>query len=87
MITIDIDEFIVELAEGSIKNVGAPTKRATAKLYDVTEAEARAFGDERVKFAFADDEGNEVEVAVDPATARSLAGEVEALAEESPVFE
>jgi len=87
MLTLDIEEFTVELKEGSIKNVGAPNKRGTAKLYDVTDSDVRAFGDERVKFAFADGEGNEVEVAVGPETARSLARDLEALAEESPIFE
>lgn len=87
MLTVDIEEFMVELKEGSIKNVGAPNKRGTAKLYDVADSEVREFGDERVKFAFTDDEGNEVEVAVGPEAARSLARDLEELAERSPVFE
>jgi hypothetical protein len=87
VLTLDISEFRFELDDGSIKNVGAPTKEATAKLYDVAEASAREFGDSRVKFAFADDDGNEIEVALPPETAREIAADVEALAEESRVFE
>jgi hypothetical protein len=87
VLSVQLDGFMIELKEGSIKNVGAPNKSGTAKLYDVEHAEARAFGDERVKLAFADDEGNEVEVALEPTEARSIAREMESLEEESRVFE
>ncbi len=80
---------MIKLDEGSIKNVGAPTRSGTAKLYELDtvgcncfkifatpgsqnslrtysrqydDAEARAFGDERVKLGFDDGEGNEVGV-------------------------
>jgi hypothetical protein len=87
MLTLDLDGFMVELKEGTVKHVGTSDKCATVKLYDVTEAEAREFGDERVKFALADDEGNEVEVALDPEEAVAVAEQVEALAESSRVFD
>ena len=87
MLTLDIDEFMVELEGGSIKNVGAPNKRATAKLFHVEELEARAFGDDRLKCVFEDEEGNEVQVALDPEQALDLVGDIEALGEEGPVFE
>ena len=87
MFSLRLDEFMVELKEGSIKNVGAPNKSATAKLYDVADAEAREFGDERVKLAFEDAEGNEVAVALAPAEARAVARGIESLEEESRVFE
>ncbi|MFB6228989.1 MAG: hypothetical protein ABEH88_10605 [Halobacteriales archaeon] len=87
MLSLQLDGFMIELDEGSIKNVGAPNKSGTAKLYDVDHAEARAFGDERVKVAFADGEGNEVEVALAPSEARSIAREIESLEQESQVFE
>ena len=87
MLSVRLDEFMVELEDGSIKNVGAPNKSGTAKLYDVEEAEARAFGDERVKLSFADGEGNEVEVALSPSEARAIARDVESLEEESGVSE
>lgn len=87
MLSVQLDGFMIELEEGSIKNVGAPNKSGTAKLYDVDSAEARAFGDERVKLAFADEEGNEVAVALPPAEARSIARDIESLESESSVFE
>jgi hypothetical protein len=87
VLSLQLDGFMIELTDGSIKNVGAPNKSGTAKLYDVDHAEARAFGDERVKLAFADDEGNEVAVALAPAEAQSIAREIESLESESPVFE
>lgn len=87
MLSVQLDEFMIELSEGSIKNVGAPNKSGTVKLYDVEHAEAREFGDERVKLAFADDEGNEVEVALAPSKARTIARGIDSLEEESRVFE
>jgi hypothetical protein len=87
VLSLQLDEFMIELTDGSIKNVGAPNKSGTAKLYDVEHAEARAFGDERVKLAFADDEGNEVEVALAPTEARSIVDGIESLERESGVFE
>jgi len=83
MLSVQLDGFMIELDEGSIKNVGAPNKSGTAKLYDIDRAEARAFGDERVKLAFADDEGNEIEVALTPSEARSISRDIESLREES----
>lgn len=87
MLALAIEDFHVELKDGAVKNVGPATKSAAAKLFDVEAAEARAFGDKRVKLAFADAEGNEVEVALFPEQVRDLVGDVEALREESPVFE
>jgi hypothetical protein len=87
VLSLQLEEFMIELKNGSIKNVGAPNKSATAKLYDVTDAETRAFGDERVKLSFADEEGNEVEVALPPAKARTIARGIESLEAESGVFE
>lgn len=87
MLTLDVDEFMLELQEGTLKHVGASNKSATAKLYDVESAEVRAFGDQRVKLACEDDGGNEIEVALGPDQARDLAREIERLADESPVFE
>lgn len=86
MFTIDFDDLMLELEGGTVKHVGAPTSSASAKLYHVTEAEVREFGD-RVKLVFDDDEGNHVEVAVDPEVAERLVTDVERLREESSVFE
>ena len=72
MFTLETESFAFELKEGTVKHVGASTAAATAKLYEVTAAESRAFGDERVKLAFEDGEGNEVEVALFPEEAAEL---------------
>ena len=66
MLTIDLEEFTFELDEGAIKHVGASTTTASASLYDVASLEIREFGDDRVKLAFADEDGNELEVALFP---------------------
>ena len=81
MLTIDLDDFMIELEEGTVKHVGAPTKSATVKLYHVDEAGAREFGD-RVKLEFGDGEGNRVEIALDSERAESLASEIDRLADE-----
>lgn len=87
MLSLELSDFLVELKEGSIENVGPPNKTATAKLYDVVEAEAREFGDERIKLTFEDEEGNVVHVALDPAAASEVARGIERLEEESGVYE
>ena len=87
MLTLSLSDFAVEIKDGSIKNVGASTKSAEVKLYDVADAEAREFGDERVKLVCEDDEGNVVHVALDPPEARAIARGIESLEEESRVFE
>jgi len=87
VLTLNIDEFMIELQDGALKNVGPSNKSAEAKLFDVDSAEAREFGDKRVKCVFADDEGNEIEVALFPDDASRLARDIEALEESSPVFE
>jgi hypothetical protein len=87
MFTLDIDEFTFELKDGAIKHVGPSNTSATAKLYDVEGVEVREFGDERVKLAFEDDEGNEVEVALFPEAAAEVARGIEALEDDSRVFE
>ena len=78
---------MVELKDGALKNVGPANKSAEAKLFDVTSAEAREFGDKRVKCVFEDDEGNEVQVALFPEQVRKVADDIEALEAESAVFE
>lgn len=87
MIALSISDFHVEVKDGSVKNVGPATKTASAKLFDVGAAEARAFGDKRVKLAFEDEEGNEVEVALFPEAASAIREDLESLEAESPVFE
>lgn len=87
MLTLQLDNFHVELKEGSVKNVAAPNKAATVKLYDIDDLSVDEFGDERVKLKFSDGEGNEVEVALFPDQAESVADGIEALAADSPIFE
>ncbi|PSP32166.1 hypothetical protein BRC64_07645 [Halobacteriales archaeon QH_10_67_22] len=87
MLSLDLERFMLELKEGALKHVGASNKTATVKLYDVEGVELREFGDERVKLAFEDESGNEVEVAVAPEHAREVARGVEMLEDESGVFE
>jgi hypothetical protein len=87
MLSLQLDEFMIELKEGSVKNVGPANKDATAKLYDVEGVDVREFGDKRIKLAFEDGEGNEVEVALFPDEAREVARGLEMLEDESDVFE
>ena len=87
MFTLDMDDFVFELKDGALKHVGPSNRTATAKLYDVEGVDVREFGDERVKLAFSDEDGNEVEVALFPAEAREVARGVELLEDESRVFE
>lgn len=87
MLSLDIDPFMLELKEGSLKNVGPADKSATAKLYDVEAVEVREFGDKRVKLTFADDSGNEVAVALFPDEASEVARGIELLEDEGSAFE
>ncbi|WP_336327078.1 hypothetical protein [Halovenus sp. HT40] len=81
MLTIDLEEFMFELKDGTVKHVGASNNAATAKLYDIETTEIREFGDQ-LKLACADDSGNEIELALDSDTAREIADSVEDLAGE-----
>ncbi|MDG5818697.1 hypothetical protein [Natronococcus sp. A-GB7] len=87
MLSLSLEEFMIELNEGSIKNVGPTNKSATVKLFDVEAAEAREFGDKRVKLVFEDEDGNEVQVSLFPEDVRKIVKDVEALEDDSPVFE
>ncbi len=89
MLTLDLDNFAVEFEDGTLKHVGAPASAATAKLYHAEDVEAREFGDDRVKIAATDGEGNEVEIALGPETLRALRSDLRELemGEDWPVFE
>lgn len=87
MLALELEEFMLELKEGSIANVGPTNKSGTAKLFDVESAEAREFGDKRVKVVCEDGEGNEVQVALFPEQIRAVVDDVEAMEDDSPVFE
>jgi len=87
MLTLDLDDFMFELKDGAIKHVGPSNRSATVKLYDVEGLDVREFGDERVKLAFEDEDGSEVEVALAPEQATEIARGIEMLESESRVFE
>jgi hypothetical protein len=87
MLTLDLENFAIELDDGAVKTIGASNKSADVNLYDVTDVEVREFGDNRVKLAFADDDGNEIEIALFPDEAASVRSGIEALEADSRVFE
>ena len=87
MLNLNVEEFTVEFKDGSIRNVGSPTKSATAKLFDVETAEARAFGDNQVKLTAEDEDGNEVQVALFPEQAAAIVKDIESLRNDSSVLE
>lgn len=87
MLALSIADFMIELKDGAVKNVGPATKSATAKLFDVDSAEARAFGDKRVKLVFHDETGNEVQVALFPDDAAKISRDIERLRDDTPIFE
>jgi len=87
MLTLDIDDFMLELKDGSFKNVGPANKQATVKLYDVEGVDVREFGDKRVKLSFEDEQGSEIEVALFPEQAKAVAEGLEMLESESEAFE
>ena len=87
MLTLDIDDFMLELKDGAFKNVGPSNKRATVKLYDVAGVDVREYGDKRVKLAFEDEQGSEVEVALFPEQVAAVREGLQMLESESEVFE
>ena len=87
MLNLNLDPFMIELKDGSIKNVGPTNKSASAKLFDVEAARARAFGDSQLKIVATDGEGNEIQIALDPEQAESVVEDIESLREGGPVFE
>lgn len=87
MLALELRDFMVELKDGALQNVGPSNKSGSAKLFDVESIEAREFGDRRVKVVATDEDGNEVQVALFPEDARSLASDLSSLEEESRAFE
>ncbi|ELY96571.1 hypothetical protein C482_15633 [Natrialba chahannaoensis JCM 10990] len=87
MLALTLEEFMLELNDGAIKNIGPNNKEATVKLFDVDGTEAREFGDKRVKLVFDDEDGNEVQVSLFPEDVEKLVGDIEELQENSAVFE
>jgi hypothetical protein len=83
MLTFDIEQFMLELKDGAFKNVGPSNREATVKMYDVEGVDVREYGDKRVKLAFEDEQGSEVEVALFPEQARAVTEGLELLDSES----
>jgi len=86
MLTLELSDFLIELEDGAIKNVGGADKTGTAKLFDVETASARAFGDKRVKLVFEDGQGSQLQVALFPEDVRGLADDIEQIRNDSEVF-
>ena len=87
MLTLDIDDFMLELKDGAFKNVGPSNKEATVKMYDIEGVDVREYGDKRVKLTFEDEQGSEVEIALFPEQATAVREGLEMLESESEVFE
>ena len=87
MLTFDIEQFMLELKDGAFKNVGPSNKQATIKMYDVEGVDVREYGDKRVKLAFEDEQGSEIEVALFPEQAKAVADGLELLKSEGDVLD
>ena len=87
MLTLDIDDFMLELKDGAFKNVGPSSKQATVKLYDVEGVDVREYGDKRVKLTFEDEQGSEIEVALFPEQVKAVAEGLEMLESESDLLD
>ena len=87
MLNLNLESFMIELKDGSLKNVGPTNKTASAKLFDVESAEAREFGDSQIKVVATDESGNEVQIALFPEQAESLLEDIESLRDDGSVFE
>jgi len=87
MLTLDIDDFMLELKDGAFTNVGASNKEATVKMYDIEGVDVRAYGDKRVKIAFEDTDGSEIEVALFPEQARAVKEGLEMLESEGGLLD
>jgi len=87
MLNLTLDSFLIELKDGSIKNVGPTNKSASAKLFDVESVTAREFGDSQLKLVASDASGNEVQIALFPEQAAELVDDIEAVRESDPDLE
>lgn len=82
MLNLNLESFMIELKDGSVKNVGPTNKSATAKLFDPESVEARAFGDSQLKIVASDADGNEVQIALFPEDAAAIAEDIASAREE-----
>ena len=82
VLNLNLESFMIELKEGSIENVGPTNKSATAKLFGPDSVEARAFGDSQLKIVASDADGNEVQIALFPEDAATIAEDIRSAREE-----
>jgi hypothetical protein len=82
MLTFDIEEFMLELKDGAFKSVGPSNKQATVKMYDIERADVHEYGDKRVKITVEDAQGSEIEIALFPEQADTVAEGLAAVSEE-----
>lgn len=87
MLTLQLEDFMVEFKDGGLKHVGPKTQGATVKAYHIEDLEARAFGDDQVKLAFDDGEGSEVEIALQEDGAKKLLADLEELRRETDIID
>lgn len=87
VLNVNLSEFMIELKDGSINNVGASTKSAEAKLFDPETVDVREFGDSQVKVVATDESGNEVQIAMLAEQFESVLADANALRDDSRVFE
>ena len=85
MLALDVKDFMVQLKDGAINNIGGPTKSATAKLFGIESSHARAFGDNRVKIICQDDTGNEIQLALFPEHVHRLEADITDIRESGDV--
>lgn len=85
MLALEITDFMLQIKDGSINNIGGPTKAAIIKLFDVESSEARAFGDNRVKIICDDAMGNEIQLALFPEQIADLEADIAAIRESGDV--
>lgn len=82
MLNLNVNSFMLEFTDGTVKNVGPTNKSVAAKLFDVETVSAREFGDSQLKVVATDASGNEVQIALFPEQAEALLGDIRSLREE-----
>jgi hypothetical protein len=87
MHTLELGDRRIGLGDGPVRNVGASNETGSAKLFDVENVSARAFGDEHVKLVFQDETGSEVQVALVPDDIESLLDDLETIRNDTEVFD
>ncbi|MFB6186404.1 MAG: hypothetical protein ABEI06_01630 [Halobacteriaceae archaeon] len=87
MLYCNLSDFMIEIKNGSIQNVGPSNKTGEIKLYDIDEITVREFGDEQVKLVCEDEDSNEVHLALFPDQMEEIIDQANTLKDEGAVFE